>query len=308
MSKSGQTIFVTGATGFLGGHFLKSARAHCWKLRCLTRNPPSLILPNAEWVKGNLSTTGRWKEKLKGCSIIVHLATCPLLECERSPQKGCEIIIGGINRLFTIAEVYGIKRIILASTAEVYGSPKRLPITESTHLQPLSVYGFFKACADLYALKHAETRGLSLCILRFFNLYGRAINGSLPSNVLSLFAQRIIRGKSIILHASFQNSRDFLHVQDAARALLLAIHNKKAEGIINIGSGKETTLQEAARQLSHLANQRFSIDFRPNEGRLRCMVADTHLAYRVLNFKSKVSLEFGLREVLDGASDSTSKN
>jgi len=293
-------FFVTGATGFLGGHFLKLVSTRNLRLRCLVRKPVHHVLPNVEWVKGDLLKPAQWRKKLKGCNMVIHLATCPLMECERDPLLGSKVIVAGFSRLMECSMEAGIQRFIIASTSEVYGSPDRLPIKESMYPRPLSIYGFLKACADFYAMERAGECDLSVCILRFFNLYGHAVDGAGPVTVLTLFAEQILRNRTVILHASRRNSRDFLHVKDAARALWAAVGKSGAEGVIHIGSGRETTLQEAAQRLAAIAGKKLIIDFRSNEGRWRRVAADCSRARRLLGFRSKVSLDQGLREVLEG--------
>ncbi len=239
---------------------------------------------------------------MRGCDSVVHLATVQLSDCEKHPVRASRVIVGGTGLLLRLALEAGVKRFVLASTSEVYGSPTRLPVTERTPMRPQSLYGFFKACADLHALTLAKEGGLSLCVLRLFNLYGCDTAGMLPRTVLRLFAGRIVAGEPVILHASLKNSRDFLHVKDAARALALAVCHEKARGVIPVGSGRETTLHGAARMLARSAGHSLKVDFRLKEGRMRRIVADTRLARLQLGFVPKVSLEQGLREVLENVS------
>ena len=234
---------------------------------------------------------------------MVHLATASLLDCEKDPLMGFRVIVNGFITFIQNAMDQGVQRIILASTAEVYGASSRVPLKEGVApLRPISIYGFLKACVDLYALEKARENRISLCILRFFNLYGRAVDGSMPPTVLRLFSERILKGEPVVLYGSYRNSRDFIHVKDAARALLLAIRNSQATGVIHVASERETCLRDAAQKLARLAGRKLVIDFRPREGRLRAMVADCQRAHRLLKFYPKVSLEQGLCDVLEGVS------
>lgn len=287
-------IFVTGATGYLGKHFLAEARRRGWRLRCLARRLPRPLPPRVEWIRGDLSRPGRWPRALKGCRVVVHLATATLPECERDPAAGATTLLGGLKNLLAAARAAAVPRFVLASTSEVYGDPARLPVREDAPLRPLSAYGFLKACAEMVA-----TRGdARACILRFFNLYGAAVDGRPRDTVLNLFARRILAGEPLVLHRSRKNSRDFVHVKDAARALALAVERAPATGAFNIGSGRETTLLAAGRRLGAIAGGTVAMDFRPKEGRLRRVRADTRRARQELGFASRVSLEAGLREVL----------
>lgn len=299
--KPREILFVTGATGYLGGHFLRLAVRQGWRVRCLTRRPPEAAAAAAagvEWVKGDLLRPGPWGDKLRGCGVVVHLATHPLLECERDPTRGAAVIVGGMARLLRMVGAQRIRRLIVASSMEVYGLPVKLPVSERAPVNPRSLYGFFKACADLHVLRQESRMKLSVCILRFANLYGPAADGSFQPMVLRLFAERVRRGAPVILHQSLKNSRDFLHVRDAARALLLAVRRRPSAKVINVGTGRETTLKEAAQKLARLAGKRLRIDFRPHEGRLRWMRTDPRRARRELGFVPEVALDQGLKEVL----------
>lgn len=292
------TIFVTGATGFLGGHFLGLRPVRGVRLRCLTRRRENPRLSGVEWVRGDLLHHGAWERKMRGCAAVVHLAAHPLLDCERDPVQGARVIVEGFSRLLGAARRAGVRRFVIASSAEVYGSPVRLPISEKTPLRPLSVYGFLKACADLHLLRFGEVSGSSVCILRFFNLYGCVTDGTVPVTVVRLFAERLLRDEPVILHASRRNSRDFIHVQDAARVVWSGVRRSSVRGVFNIGSGRETSLLNLATKLARLAGRRLRVDFRPAEGRLRRLVADCRRARELLGFRPKVSLDHGLREVL----------
>lgn len=293
------TIFVTGGTGLLGGHFLRLGNGHRWRLRCLARKPPPSIAGRVEWIQGVLPKIAPWEAALRGCDAVVHLACASLPECEEDPVLGAEVNVAGFRNLFDAAAQHGVRRFILASSAEAYGLTDRLPVRETTPLRPRSLYGFTKACADLYALERAKLSGLSVCILRFFSLYGCSADRVCPPIFLRVMAERVLCGQPVVLHASLRNSRDFLHVTDAARALWLAVERAHVEGVINIGSGHETPLREAARRLAKLAGRPLTVDFRPGEGRHRRLAADCRLARRRLGFIPKVSLDQGLREMLE---------
>lgn len=295
---SNAPIFVTGAAGYVGGHFLREARRRGWHLRCMDRHVPSRSSYGVEWVRGDLCRSGHWQRALHGCRAVVHLATATLPECERDPAAGATVILGGLKNLLAAARSAAIPRFVLASTSEVYGAPSRLPVREGVPLHPLSAYGFLKACAEIMAGQAAAHGDLSVGVLRFFNLYGAAVDGRPRDTVLNLFARRIFAGESLVLHRSRKNSRDFVHVKDAARALALAVERPMSTGTFNIGSGRETTLLAAGRRLGAISRRRVAVDFRPKEGRLRRMRADIRQARREIGFVPLVTWDAGLREVL----------
>ncbi len=287
-------LFVTGASGYVGGHFLREARRRRWRLRCLARAPSHRRGGRVRWIQGDLCRKGKWERSLKGCRAVIHLATASLLECERDPAAAAAVILDGTRRLLDAARRAGVKRVIFASSSEVYGDPPRLPVRESDPLSPLSIYGFLKACAEILVLRHAA----SACVLRFFNLYGEAVDGRPRETVLNLFARRILAGEAVAIDRSPKNSRDFLHVQDAAQALAAAINREEASGVINIGSGCETRLLAAARKIGAWAGHRAHPKIRSGAGRLRRMRAATRRAQALLDFSPRQNFDDGLRQTL----------
>jgi UDP-glucose 4-epimerase len=293
-------LFLTGGTGYLGRHFLELQDRNT-AIRALVRRVPDWSRESIEWVKGDLSHEGDWRNALEGCSAVVHLATANLESCEQHPAAARRLILDGLTDLIAAATKHGVRRFLVASTAEVYGAPKRVPITEKTALQPLSFYGYLKGAADLYTAYCDSAGMIKATTLRFSNLFGKAVEGQMPRIVLRTFAGRILAGDPVVLHASLKNSRDFLHVKDAALALWKAIHHEDARGVINIGSGVETTLEVAAKRLAELASRPLSIDFRRKEGRLRRGKLSIERARRLVGFQPNIPFDQGLREVLEDA-------
>jgi nucleoside-diphosphate-sugar epimerase len=299
--KPGQ-IFVTGATGYLGAHFLDRLQKTPWRIIALVRKVP-LRVPRrggkrVRWVKGDLLKPKPWLHHLKDCSAVVHLATVSLPECDQNPDRGGDVIVRGSRLLFDAAREKGIQRFIQVSTAEVYGSPPHGRITKGTPLAPQSLYGFFKACADLYVLSHGDLKDMSVGVLRFSNLYGTSADGNLPATVLSSMAKSIHQNGTVLLHGSVKNSRDFLHVQDAVGAIILALKTKSLSGAIDIGSGRGTTLRHAAQILAKKLGKPLRIQLRPREGRVRRTCVDLRNASRILGFRPKISMDRGLGEMV----------
>jgi UDP-glucose 4-epimerase len=299
--KKKPVVFVTGATGFIGSHFVQTAKAK-FRLKCLARNQKSGSRQGVTWIKGDIIEPDLWKNHLKGCDAIVHLATCQLLDCEKDPDLGRKVILDGARNIVAACVYAKVPRLVVASTAEVYGVPEKFPISEETPVRPVSVYGSLKAVADLHCLSASEGQesdsSLSVCVLRFFNVYGKTASGELPKNVFYHFAEALHQNNPIILHGSYRNSRDFIHVCDVVSSLVKAI-GSSAEGIINIGSGKETTLADLAKKMAKVMKKPVRVELRKGEGRIRRARSSTIRARRLLRFTPKVSLEQGLREVLD---------
>jgi nucleoside-diphosphate-sugar epimerase len=297
-SKRQLTVFVTGATGFLGGHLLRMSSDRGWRLRCLSRQASPPGHRHVRWVQGDLRDPRSWSGELEGCDAIVHLATASLTDAEREPAAARAVIVDGFQTLAGEAARRGVKRWILSSTAEVFGSPRKLPIRETAPSRPLSAYGRLKAEAERVATRRAEEAAASLTVLRFFNLYGPAADGCVPATVIRAFTERLVANQPIVLHASRTNSRDFLHVRDAVRTLLAVLERPGVSGLYNVGSGRETPLLELAMRIGAILGLEVTVDFRPREGRRRRLVADVSKAAKELRVRPSVDLDEGLAEVV----------
>jgi UDP-glucose 4-epimerase len=293
-----RTLFVTGATGLVGSHFLKAAASLPWDFRCLSRAPPSRSTGRLRWIRGDLREPAPWAGELRACDAIVHLATMSLTEVDKDPVGAVDVIVDSTTRLLKEGHAQGVRRFVMASTAEIYGSPRQLPIRETSKSKPLSLYGRLKADAELRAMRDAALNGDSLVILRFFNIYGLRPDGSLPPIVIRAFVERMSSGKPVVLEGARSNSRDFVHVSDACQALIRAVQRPHVSGAYNIGSGHETTLASLAHKIAACIGRKVEIEPRPHEGRSRRVVADVRRARRDLGYAPRISLEHGLREVL----------
>jgi UDP-glucose 4-epimerase len=242
-------LFVTGGTGFIGGHFLKAAMAARHDVLALRRPRSKTRIPlpkEPTWLDGNLD--GDWSRELSQCSALVHLAALGV-----SPQKASreELLTANVRQsaqLWRRAAKAGVKRLIICGSCFEYGkSGERYEfIPVDAPLEPANDYASSKATATQVALELAKEQKIELLVLRPFHVFGE---GQHESNFWPSLRKAALAGEDFPMTAGEQ-VRDFLPVEVVAEKFIAAIaRNDLRAGepkIENVGTGKPQTLRAFA--------------------------------------------------------------
>ena len=225
------------------------------------------------------------RSALEECDAVLHLAA--LISVNESAEKPLlyhDVNATGTLNLLKASLDAGIRRVVYSSSAAVYGEPERVPIDEDHPTRPISIYGASKLSGELYCRAFHETYGLSVVVLRYFNVYGP---GQSPeyAGVIAKFAERLSRGMPLVIYGDGKQTRDFIHVRDVARANLLALTSDVEFGVYNVGSGRATSVLELAEIMQKLVGLNLEPKFEsPQPGDVRHSVADVSRARRELGF------------------------
>jgi UDP-glucose 4-epimerase len=251
-------ILITGISGFIGGSLGRYAV-----------NAGQIVLGTGRSHSGSPNWTGPYVQtdaSAEGLSEIIrnfvpdallHAAgtasVSSSLADPLSDFSGAALVTASVLEAVRLADLKTL--VVIPSSAAVYGNPASLPVSESAPIQPISPYGFHKAICELLAREYAENFGLNIIACRLFSVFGPLQHRLL---VWELFQQ--LAGSETIawLEGTGSESRDFLHVDDAAAALfqlLESIPNDRTSGhfnIVNIASGKETSVTEIAEHMREM--------------------------------------------------------
>jgi len=295
-------VLITGGAGFIGSHVVEE---------CLSQNYEVVVVDN--FSSGNIENlTGNCKvyqvdindEHLKNVfeiekpDMVIHLAAqASVMKSIENPLIDCEINILGTVRLLEYARIYRVKKMVLASSAAVYGNPKEIPIDEKFPLNPLSFYSLSKWSSERYAQLYESLYGIPCCILRFSNVYGPRQNPQGEAGVVSIFINQLLNHEEMAIYGG-QQTRDFIYVKDVAKACLRAIESP-ATGIFNISSCSETSIDDLFTMTSLLTG----ISVKPlkyplRQGEIQKSVLGNKKATKELGWKSMHSLHDGLRETI----------
>lgn len=310
---SGQNILVTGGAGFIGSHLVDHL----------------LQQGHRVWVIDDFST-GSWAnvpvdhnrltiiakdllaltpEDLRHpFQAVAHLAAMPsVVESWAKPLLAHRANLTATLHMLELARALNIPRFVAASSAAVYGAQDGFAIDESSKPQPQSPYGAQKWMTEQYMELYARERGLSSVALRFFNVFGSRQRPDSPySGVISIFTDRMSKGLPIKIYGDGTQTRDFVFVQDVARAVASALLAPLASGsfqVFNVASGLSRSLLDLVAILKSHLQWTADVEFLPSrEGDIRHSAADTQLAERVLGYKAAVTLEAGLQQLLQSMS------
>jgi len=293
-------IVITGGSGFIGSHLCSSLCGEGQEAMIIDIAPPPLGA-KAQFVRASVLDPARLQKLFAGAEAVAHLAA--LIDVQSSiadPFSDFQVNAQGTINVLEAARRAGVGKVVFASSAAVYGNPEEIPIRESHPTNPLSPYGASKLAAERYVLLYNRLYGMKNTVLRLFNVYGRGQSAFSPySGVITKFAAAISSGKQPTIYGDGKQTRDFVHVDDAANAFLLAMESGGCDTPLNIGSGRETSILELLDAMCAAAGKSPAPQFLPaREGEIQRSVAEISLAKRKIGYYPKIPLAQGLKEMV----------
>ena len=299
-----QKCLVTGGAGFIGSHIVEALLRRGDQVRVLdnfsTGNPDNLkdVREDIEVIEGDLRKSSDVQDAVKGMDTIFHLAAFVSVPQSMEDPGACfDTNVNGTIQLFKLAEEAGVNRIVIASSAAVYGENPALPLNENATTDPLSPYAASKRVGEIYTKVYTALLTLDVVALRYFNVYGPRQNpNSDYAAVIPIFIKKMIDEEDPVIFGDGLQSRDFVYIDDVVRANLLAAESSQASGqIINICSGIEINLLQLIDSLSGFFNREVQPVYeKKRPGDIYRSSGDPTLAGNVLNFKPEVNLDTGL--------------
>jgi UDP-glucose 4-epimerase len=218
------------------------------------------------------------------------------------PQECFDVNVTGTSILFEAARKAGAKRVVIASSAAVYGDSKTMPLVEDAPLKQLSPYASSKRVNEMFAELYTHSLGLEVAALRYFNVYGpRQRPDSMYAAAVPIFIRRMLDKKPITIFGDGGQTRDLINVQDVVRANLLAAQNPAAAGqVFNICTGMETSLLDLLDVLyEFFPNAPRHVHAEPRAGDIYRSVGAPQKAMQMLGFAPQVALVDGVKEAVE---------
>jgi UDP-glucose 4-epimerase len=302
-------VLITGGAGFIGSHTVDlclQAGMRVVVLDNLTSGKLSylnLSHPNLQFIEDDINHYQNLCAIMENCDAVLHLAALPSVpKSIEDPIHSLTVnTLGFVRVLQSIREVKPSIRVVYASSAAVYGHNTTLPCqdTVAPPVKVLSPYALEKANNERYAALYTQLFGIKSLGLRYFNVYGSRQDPSSPySGVISKFMENYQRQSSLILFGNGEQSRDFIHVSDVARANLLAIQSDYC-GVLNIATGVPETLNNLIRYIELAGGDPAKINhLAPRVGDIEQSYAGVIEAERQLNFRYTTNLIDGIRDLM----------
>jgi UDP-glucose 4-epimerase len=307
-------ILVTGAAGFIGSHttdqllraghtvtgvdnFRTGSRANLTEARASSR---FTLLEVDVAAPGAFSATVAQVRP----EVVIHLAALVSVQESRlNPALNYALNVHATHEVAEAARTHGVRRIVFASSAAVYGENATLPLRESAETHPISPYGAAKLASEALLLGHAAAFGFTAVCLRYFNVFGPRQDPASPySGVISIFDRRYRRGEPVTIYGDGRQTRDFVSVHDVARANLLAATKPDiASGVVNVCTGRATSLLE----LLAVFRREYPSVPAPSHADARAgdilqSVGDPAAAADAFGFRAEVGVAQGLLELIRG--------
>ncbi|WP_454129860.1 NAD-dependent epimerase/dehydratase family protein [Microbacterium aurum] len=302
-----RTVFVAGGAGFIGLHVVEQLLERDWKVRIFDnmwrgdRDRANALASShgVEVIDQDIRSGAAVAAAMKGASHVIHLAADSINKSVADPYSSVDINMVGSHNIFSVAADQGIQRVVYASSASVYGDPEKLPMHEDDRLNPLTPYCIGKRTGEDLLAYYGRRSDLSWIALRFFNVYGPGQKTTAYyTSVINHFVNRLRRGEAPVIDGAGEQSMDFIHVKDIARAVVLATESEKANAAINVGTGIDTSVAKLAHILIDAIGADVEPQFNPRPVLVSRRAADTTRAKEMIGFEYSIPVEQGMADLI----------
>jgi UDP-glucose 4-epimerase len=254
-------------------------------------------------VEGDIRDVDVVHRVMEGIDIVFHEAAIRITHCAENPRLAHDVLATGTFNIIEAAVGAKVKRVVSASSASIYGQAEEFPTNEMHHgYGNRTIYGATKNYSEGLLRSCYEMYGLNYVALRYFNVYGPRMDAfGVYTEVMIRWMERLAKGQPCLILGDGAQTMDFIYVTDIARANLRAANSTITDDVLNIASGIETSLTELATVLGRV----MGVDLPPEYGPARKAtpvwrrLADVSKAKRQIGFTAKVSLEEGLRQLVE---------
>ena len=309
---------ITGGAGLIGSHIADQLVAEgvdeIVVVDNLTRGRKQNLAKAIESgkvtiIEGDIRDTDLVRRAMEGIDIVFHEAAIRITQCAENPRLAHDVLATGTFNILEAAVAAHVKRVVYASSASIYGQAEDFPTNEKHHgYGNRTIYGATKMYGEGLLRSFAEMYGLNYVALRYFNVYGPRMDAfGVYTEVMIRWMERLAKGEPCLILGDGGQTMDFIFVDDIATANLRAASSTITDEVLNIASGTETSLTELATVLGRV----MGVDLPPEYGPARKAtpvwrrLADVRRAEQKIGFKARVSLEEGLRQLVQWWSQET---
>jgi nucleoside-diphosphate-sugar epimerase len=289
-------VFVTGGSGFIGSRLVQRLLQAGVPVRCLhLPGDPGSVAPGAAAIAGDLSDLDSVAAAAGHARFVFHLGgIASALVAQQAPYEAFRANTLGTQNVMEAARRAQVERVVILSTAHVYGTPRDLPVTEDHPFAPASVYAATKLAGDTLALAYDRNLGVSVNVLRAFNVYGP---GQRARAVIPTICEQASRGGDICVEDP-RPRRDFVYVDDVVDAMMAAAVSQAAGEQLILASGRAVSVGTLVRTAVSIASATGGADFYDGDAGNDCLYGSAERAWKALAWKPRVDLPAGLERTI----------
>lgn len=305
-------ILITGGAGFIGSHLCDRYTKQGHTVLCLDNflsgnlmNVKHLLdYNNFKLLKRDIRDSDALESLMQDIDTVFHLAA--QAHVDRSyiePKLTYEVNVIGTQNVLEAARIHDPKKVIFASTSEVYGSAQYVPIDEKHPLNAPHPYGASKIAADRMCHAYVQTYGMNISILRCFNSFGPRQRDLGYGGVISIFTRRVLSNMPPIIYGNGLQTRDYTYIEDTVRAYDAVLnHDRQIREPVNFGSGVAVNIVDLAGKIIDSCGKHGQIEpifVEPRIGEVQQLIADPSKAMDLLGWKPEYTLEQGLKAYIE---------
>jgi UDP-glucose 4-epimerase len=308
---AGGRYLVTGGAGTIGStivdQLVAASAGEVVVLDNFVRGRPENLTSARETgtvqvVDGDIRDRDLVRSLMRGIDVVFHQAAIRITQCATEPRLAVQVLVDGTYEVVEAAADAGVRKVVAASSASVYGLAEEFPTTELQHpYNNDTLYGAAKTFNEGLLRSFRAMRGLDYVVLRYFNVYGPRMDiYGLYTEVLIRWMERIESGRPPLILGDGKQTMDFVYTEDIARANLLAAVSDVTDEVFNIACGTETSLLELATALQRAMGSDLALEFGPARtvNAVTRRLADISNAGQRLGWKPEVDLDEGLRRLV----------
>jgi len=308
-----KNILVTGGAGFIGSNLVKALcnDNHVTVLDdYMSGHFENISDLSCDIIQGDVRDKDVINEAMRNVNIVFHLAAS--VGNKRSidnPLLDAEINVLGTLNVLESARKHNVSKVIISSSAGIFGELKTYPIKEDHPIEPDSPYGCTKLCEEKLGLSYAKLYDVDVICLRYFNVYGPNQRFDAYGNVIPIFVFRMINNLPLLIYGDGEQTRDFVHVNDVVQANIKAAESIGISGAFNIASGTKVTINYLTKLITDNYNDPFTLEHAPERpGDVKHSLADISLAYNRIGYIPEVNLIKGIKEYVEWAINFSKKH
>ena len=313
MDISGARILVTGGCGLIGSTTIDLLlQDHAPERIVILDNLNRGSLANVQHaladkrvtlVRGDIRDTDVTRRVTQGMDFVIHMATLRITACAADPREALGVMCDGSFNVLEAAQAAGVRKVVTASSASIYGLAEQFPTKEEHHpYNNRTWYGASKIMLEGLLRSFNDMYGLPYVALRYFNVYGPRmdIHGKY-TEVLIRWMERISSGQPPLILGDGKTTMDFVYIEDVAASNILALKSAVTDDVFNVARGEETSLNELACALLRVMRSNLTPEYGPERkvNPVSRRLADVSKAERLLGFRAQVGLEEGLGRLVD---------